>query len=433
MTEPPRAFKNPLLELSAFDSDAGKPMVLCVVPGDAQPVRFAVPAIYMELVEAFDGQRSADEAIDAFIERKPGMFQKPWLRRLVDESLIPKGILVHEHQDASRAGVSTQPKRGFLYIKLPIIPPGVVDPIARRLGFLFRREAMALGLIAFIASHVYVYAVLLHERPVDFNRLDAAAILLLMLLSTAGTIVHEFGHAAAAAHYGCRRMTIGWGLYLIYTVLWTNVSEAWKLPRRQRAVVDIGGVYFESIFLLLMLASYLNTGDVVFLFAFILIDLSIANTFNPFLRMDGYWLMSDLFGIVNLRKQQVVWLRSIAHRVFGAAAPPVGSNLTARAKWVLGIYTVLGLWFLAYILTVIFKFAVLNVLGEYPNLLHAFWRHWHAGMSVAQFLNGFLEILWRTLMLFGASVTLWSLARGAIGMVGTLRVARASAPSRGNV
>lgn len=433
MTEHPRPIKNPLLELSAFDSDAGKPMLLCVVPGDAGAVRFAVPAIYLELIEQFDGARSAGQAIDAFIERRPGLFQRPWLQRLVDESLIPKGLLVHEHQDPGRAGASTQPKRAFLHIKLPIVPPGVVDPVARRLGFLFRREALALGLIAFLASHVYVYAVLLHERPVDFNRLDAAAILWLMLLSTAGTIVHEFGHAAAAARYGCRRMTIGWGLYLIYPVLWTDVSQAWKLPRRQRAVVDIGGVYFESIFLLLMLALYLNTGDVVFLFAFVVVDLSIATTFNPFLRMDGYWLMSDLFGIVNLRKQQLVWLRGIAHMLFGGAAPAVRSNLTAKARWVLGIYTVLGLLFLAYIVTVIFKFAVLDVLGEYPHLVQAFWQHLRAGMSVPQFLNGVLELMWRTLMLFGASVTLWSLGRGAIGMAGTVCVARASARQHGSV
>ncbi|MGH8080115.1 MAG: hypothetical protein ACREP7_06030, partial [Lysobacter sp.] len=391
------------------------------------PVRFAIPAVYMELVEEFDGERSTEEAIDAFIERKPGLFQKDWLRRLVDQSLIPKGILVNEHQDPSRAGVSTQSKRAFLYIKLPIIKPGVVDPIAKRLSFMYRREAMILGLLAFIASHVYVYAVLLREQHVNFNQLDAGSILLLMLFSTVGTLCHEFGHASAAAHYGCRRMTIGWGLYLIYTVLWTNVSEAWKLPRRQRAIVDIGGVYFESIFLLAMLGLYLYTGNIIFLFAFIFTDLSIANTFNPFLRMDGYWLMSDLFGIVNLRKQQIVWLQSITYRLFGGGTPPVQSNLSPRAKWVLGIYTVLGSIFLVYILTVIFRFVVLNVLGAYPTLLAEFWQNLQGGMTFLQFLNGFLEIFWRTLMLFGASVTLWSLARGGINLAGKLRVVRATA------
>lgn len=422
---------NPLLEVSDFDSDSSKPMALCIVPSEEEYVRFAIPTAYMELIRGFDGERTTDEAIDAFLERKPGSFTREWLRRLVEESLIPKGILVYTHQDPGRVAVSNQPKRSFLYIKLPIIKPNVVDPIARRLGFLYKREALIFGLILFIATHVYVYGVLIRQHHVDFNQLNAAGILTLMLFSTMGTVFHEFGHASAAAYYGCRRMTIGWGLYLIYTVLWTNVSEAWKLRRHQRAIVDIGGVYFESIFLLLMLLLYLYTGSTIFLFAFIFIDLSIATTFNPFLRMDGYWLMSDLFGIVNLRQQQIVWLQSIASNLFGNGTVVVQSNLSRKAKWALGIYTLFGSLFLVYILKVIFEFVILNILGGYPGLLLDFWRNLQNGMSALGFLNGFLEIFWRTLMLFGAAVTLLSLAKGIVNLVGKLRVVRATVQRRG--
>lgn len=427
MSESSRPFMNPLLEVSDFDSDSGKPMVLCIVPSENDPVRFAIPAVYMELMQEFDGERTAEEAVDAFLERKPDAFEKQWLLRLVNQSLLPKGILVYAHQDPGRVAVSSQPKRAFLFIKLPIIKPGMVDPIAQRLGFMFKRPALILGLLLFLASHAYVYGVLIRQNHVDFNQLDATSILIVMLFSTLGTICHEFGHASAAAHYGCRRMTIGWGLYIIYTVLWTNVSEAWKLPRRQRAIVDIGGVYFESLFLLLMLALYLQTGNMIFLFAFVFIDLSIATTFNPFLRMDGYWLMSDLFGIVNLRKQQLVWLQGIGSSLFGGGAPAVQNNLSRKAKWALGIYTVLGTLFLAYILTVIFKFVILNIAGAYPALLQEFWHELRGGMTVLEILKWFFEIFWRTLMLFGAAVTLLSLGRGAINLVARLRVFRATA------
>lgn len=414
------------MEVSDFDSDSDKPTVLCVVPSARDPVRFALPAAYMDLIAEFDGERTSEQAIDAFMARKPGQYRREWLQRLVEESLLPRGILVNADQNHMHAGLRKQPDRAFLYLKLPIIRPVVVEPIARMLGFLYRREVMLLGLIAFIASHLYVYGVLIREQKVDFNQLDTAAILLLMLFSTLGTLCHEFGHAAAAARYGCRRMTIGWGLYLIYTVLWTDVSEAWKLPRRQRAVIDIGGVYFESFFLLLMLGLYLHTGNIIFLFAFVFIDLSIANTFNPFLRMDGYWLMSDLFGIVNLRNQQVLWVKSIAHRLFGAEPPPAQPDLTRKAKWVLGTYTVLSTLFLGYIMVVIFRFVVLNVVDEYPGMLAAFWQRLVAGMGVMQFLSGFLEIFWRTLMLFGAAVAVWSLLRSGQKIFNQLRTVRAS-------
>jgi putative peptide zinc metalloprotease protein len=430
MTDFSRPFANPLLEVSVFDSDATRSMALCAVPTQEGHVRFAIPSEYMDLVREFDGRRDADEAIDAYIARTPGAPAKEWLRRLVEQSLIPKGILIHAHQDPGSAGVSKQSKLAFLYIKLPIIGPGIVDPIARRLGFLFQRKALLAGLLLFVAMHVYVYAFLVGDQRLDFNRLNAGDVLILMLFSTLATVMHEFGHASAAAYHGCRRMTIGWGLYLIYTVLWTNVSDAWKLPRRQRALVDIGGVYFESFFLLAMLCAYLYSGEAIYLFAFIFIDLSIAMTFNPFLRMDGYWLVSDIFGIVNLRKQQLIWTQELAARMLGKQAPAVRSDLSRRAKWALGIYTLLGVVFLGYILTVIYKFMVLNVLSEYPAMVSQYWNDLRAGMTLLQAGKDFLEIFWRSLMLFGATVTLLSLCRSVIMLVTSIARIRMAAPQR---
>jgi putative peptide zinc metalloprotease protein len=424
MTEAPRLFANPLLEASDFDSDAGQPMVLCVVPSAKDPVRFAIPASYMDLVREFDGERTEEEAIDAFLDRHPDRFEREWLRRLVRQSLLAKGILVHADQDPACVAVSTQPKRAFLYLKLPIFPPSLVEPVAQSLSFMFKRPPLLLGLLLAVVAHAYVYGVLLHEQHVDFNRLDAASVLLILLLSTLATICHEFGHASAAAHYGCRRMSIGWGLYIVYTVFWTNVSEAWKLPRRQRAMIDIGGVYFESIFMLLLLALYMKTGNLVFLFAFVFMDLSLLTTLNPFLRMDGYWLFSDLFGIVNLRKQQTEWMGEVASKLFGSGTYVKRSSLSRRAKWALGIYSVAGVVFLIYLVTVILQFVVLNVAGQYPALLQEYWRDAASGMSALQLLAGFVEIFWRTLMLGGAGFLLVLLATRATRLVARIGLFR---------
>lgn len=417
MEDAPRMFMNPGMEVTEFDSDSGKPMMLCVIPAGGEPVRLAVPAVYVELLRQFDGVRTRDEAIDAFRQMHGGIFETPWLLRLIETSLRPRGMLVEHGQDHMLAGVPAQPRRSFLFVKLPIIPPAIVDPVARVFGFLFCRPMLIAGLVAFVASHLYVYGVLVHGRHINFNDLGGGAILLLMLFSTLGTICHEFGHASAAAHFGCRRMTIGWGIYMVYTVLWTNVSEAWKLPRRQRAIVDIGGVHFESMFLLLMLGLHLATGNPIFLFAFIFIDLSIANTFNPFLRMDGYWLMSDLFGIVNLRQQQNLLLQVIAHRLVGAPPPTVRPSLSPRATVALIIYTVLGSIFLAYIMYAIFTFAVMSVAVEYPGMLRAFWADLQSGAGALSVLGSAFELLWRALILTAATVTIWNLARSGIRTV----------------
>lgn len=426
MDEAPKMFMNPGMLVSEFDSDSGRPMMLCVVPAGDQPVRFAIPAVYLELLRQFDGIRTVGQAIDIFESIHPGVYEREWLLRLVMKSLHPRGMLVDVGKDHLLAGAPSQPRRSFLFVKLPIIPPAVVDPIARRLGFLFRKPMLVAGLIAFILSHVYVYTVLVHGQDINFNHLGGGSILLLMVLSTLGTIFHEFGHASAAAHFGCRRMTIGWGIYMIYTVLWTNVSEAWKLPRRQRAIVDVGGVHFESIFLLIMLSLYLGTSEPIFIFAFIFIDLSIANTLNPFLRMDGYWLMSDLFGIVNLRNQQLLLLQNIAHRVLGVPAPSVAPKLSARATWVLGGYTVLGTVFLAYIMYAIFKFAVMSVLVEFPGMLYKYWEELTSGAGILMLAGGAFELFWRALILIAATITVWGFAKSGVRMAGKIHSMRST-------
>ena len=407
---------NPLLETCDFDSDARSPMVLCVVPSSGDPVRFAMPAIYLELARLFDGQRTPEQAIDAFLKRHPAQFERSWLGRLVEQSLLPKGLLVHSHQDPSCVGTSTQPKRAFLHIKLPIIPSPVVDTVAARLSFMFHPKILLFGLALFFLSHGYVYGALIRRQDVDFNQLDAGSILLIMLFSTLATICHEFGHASAAAHYGCRKMTIGWGVYIIYTVLWTNVSEAWKLPRKQRAVVDIGGVYFESLFMLVLLGTYIATENNVYLFAFVFIDLSIITTLNPFLRMDGYWLVSDLFGIVNLRKQQSDWFEEILSKLFGR--PSVRkANLNERAKWVLGIYSIAGVTFMAYLMTVLFQIVVFDVAAALPGRIVQFGNDVEAGTALLELLSAALEIFWRMLMLFGATIMIVRFLKKIANMV----------------
>lgn len=414
---------NPLLEVSDFDSDAGKPMKLCMLSRhDGQgDIRFAMPAEYLELAREFDGNRDLDAAVQAYIDRHGPARDKAWLRRLVVESLMPKGIIIRTDEDPRYVAASSQPAKAFLHIKLPLIKASVVEPVARRLSFMFRPVVMWLGLVLFIAAHLYVYGFLFRHQHFEFSQLDMASVLLMMVFSTLATTCHEFGHATAAAHFGCRNMTIGWGMYLIYTVQWTNVSDAWKLPRRQRAVIDIGGVYFESFFLVALLAAHLWTGNAVYLFGFIFIDLSIATTFNPFLRMDGYWLVSDIFGIVNLRKQQEIWWQDMLTRLLHRRDRSPRSTLSPRAKWVLALYTVLGTLFIAYVMKTIFQVVVLSVVTDLPAFLDQTWRKLALDATWLTVLHALMELGWRILVILGAGLTFWNVGKALAGLLGRMR------------
>ena len=423
VTDTALPFLNPLMELSDFDSDSDKPMKLCSLPHKSGRIRFAVRADYMELANLLDGKRSVEDAIDLFLSQNGRNFSKEWLRRLVYESLLPKGILIQHTEEAQSVSTRRQDKRGFLYIKIPILSSFMVDPMARRLNFLYRREVMTLGVLLFIAMHMFAYSTLVSSKSLNINQMNTLGVLLVMLFSTLASFVHEFGHASAASRFGCKNMTIGWGVYLIYTVFWTDVSDAWKLPRQQRAIVDVGGVYFESLFLFLLLILFLHSGDSLYLFAFVFIDLSVANSFNPFLRMDGYWLMSDLFGIVNLREQQKIWLRNLALRIFGLSknSELTAIGLTKKAEWSLSIYSVLSAAFFVYIVTVIYFIIVQKVLVTFPETIAIFWHEATQGNDIWQIISALSEITWRGLMVLATCYMFINLIKRLVRIINNIR------------
>ena len=58
------------------------------------------------------------------------------------------------------------------------------------------------------------------------NAFGMAGLLIFMLVSS---FFHELGHASACKYCGVKHGSIGLGLYLNFPVLYTDVTEIWKL------------------------------------------------------------------------------------------------------------------------------------------------------------------------------------------------------------
>jgi len=404
---------NPALEISEMDADGRRKMALCAIPVEGRQAQYAIPKTLLPLISLFDGRRSIDSAIAQYKADNPGSWQAEKLKELVTDFLIPRGLVLPHPGAESTAAPAVSDRRSFLYLQLPLIGPRVIEPIARALGWAYSRIALAIWLPLFLFMIGYFLLVLVPAHDLDFNRLNFGSVVLLLALSTLSTLVHEFGHASAAMHFGCRNMRIGWGLYLAFTVMWTDVSDAWKLPRWQRAIIDVGGVYLESFFVLALFVIFEITGNPIYLFGVLFSLLNMSMSFNPFLRLDGYWLMSDALGIVNLREKQIAWLRRTAARLLNRPewASARGSDLGRTAQIALGIYSVLGIGFFFYLLTVIWDRVILSVATQYPGALAKFWLDLGSGASLATVSGGLLEILWRTLMLVALGFMLVRLSR----------------------
>ena len=115
-------------------------------------------------------------------------------------------------------------------------------------------------LAALIASDTWLFGRGRLGSASRYVLLHPLLVLLVLGLSVASMLFHECGHAAACRYGGARPGVIGMGIYVIWPAFFTNVTNAYRLGRAGRIRTDLGGVYFNAIFVLPLTAAYLATG-----------------------------------------------------------------------------------------------------------------------------------------------------------------------------
>jgi putative peptide zinc metalloprotease protein len=184
---------------------------------------------------------------------------------------------------------------------------------------LFTRHAAIALITAIVAIELLVAARASNAHP---TTLSGAQIVCAAALTMLGVFVHEIGHLAACVRFRAAHGGIGVGLYWCMPVLYAEVNGAWMLPRLQRAVVDVGGNYFQCVYVALLGATYLALGTPVLLEAIVWSHLLMLHTLNPVLKFDGYWLLTDLAGVSNLHAQIRDSARQTLFAIRGTAVPP---------------------------------------------------------------------------------------------------------------
>ncbi len=158
---------------------------------------------------------------------------------------------------------------------------------------------------------------------------------------------HEFAHAFTAKRFGVRVPTMGVAFMVMAPVPYCDVTDSWKLKsRRQRLWIGLAGIVAETAVagLSLFLWGIAPEGVWKFLF-FILSCTTLLSTIlvniNPAMRFDGYYILSDLWGIDNLQPRAFAVTKWAYRRyLLGMAMPCPESSLSRRRLIGMIVYSV---------------------------------------------------------------------------------------------
>ena len=190
-------------------------------------------------------------------------------------------------------------------------------------------------------------------------------------------VLHEFGHGMSCKHFGgeCHEMGV---MFLVLTpCLYCNVSDSWMLPNRwHRAAIGAAGMYVEVV--LASICTFIwwfsEPGFLNYVCLNVMFVSSVSTILfnaNPLLRYDGYYILSDILEIPNLRqKASTILNRKLGSWCLGLEEPE-DPFLPKRNQGFFAFYTVASALFrwvillsILFFLNKVFEPYGLKVIGQ---------------------------------------------------------------------
>lgn len=152
-------------------------------------------------------------------------------------------------------------------------------------------------------------------------------------------LLHELGHAFTAKRLGCRVPTMGLAFLVMWPVAYTDTNETWRLTQRlQRLQVAAAGIATELIIAAwATLAWALLPDGALRSAAFVLATISwvatLAINASPFMRFDGYFILSDWLDMPNLHERSFALARwQLREMLFDLGEDPP-EHLAGATRW----------------------------------------------------------------------------------------------------
>lgn len=253
----------------------------------------------------------------------------------------------------------------YLYFRVPLLRPDAW--LARwtpRLGWLFNNITHYLILALGLVGGLMVLRDWDRFQSTFLHFFNLEGLIWYGMALVAVKSAHELGHAFEARRQGCRVASMGVAFLVMFPVLYTDTTDAWRLRSRSaRLRIVTAGVRTELY--IAMMATFLwnvlpdgPLRSATFFLATTSWLASLLVNISPFMRFDGYYALSDALGVENLQQRAFALGRWKLRKLMFGLDDPVPEALSrdrarlliayAWSTWVYRFVLFMGIALLVY-------------------------------------------------------------------------------------
>jgi putative peptide zinc metalloprotease protein len=260
-----------------------------------------------------------------------------------------RGLLLLDHPYCwTRLGNAGKKKRAIIRSLLSIKvhafnPDRLLAGMERKLRFCFTTAFATMiwsaAIVAAVISILNSEALFVSMGTLFSLYSIPLAIVVIFAVMTA----HEFAHGLALKHFGGKVEEMGFLVLYFIPAFYCNVSDAWLLKKRERIKVTLAGAYAQVVLWALATIGWrlLAQETIASRICLITIAFTAIQTlfnFNPFIRLDGYYLLSDFLEVPNLRSKAFAYVKNRFVSLLTGIHPAGAPKLTRREKRLFFVY-----------------------------------------------------------------------------------------------
>ncbi|MDP9267504.1 MAG: HlyD family efflux transporter periplasmic adaptor subunit [Acidobacteriota bacterium] len=304
-----------------------------------RPELFTFTPEQWTIVNLFDGKRSFEEIAELYFRQSGVRYSQEEIASYAEEldsvdfwfkTPLEKNIALRQKlaEERGKHKKKTSKYGDVSHIEFNAWDPDdYLEKVNRVLAFMYTPWFTLVTLLGFLFM-AYIFVIKWSEIGVDtlqFYDMTVKSgweIAEFWLLACLVLFIHETAHGISCKHYGGHVHRMGFHLIYLTPAFFTDVTEAWVYADKwQRVVTIVSGAWSEMMICAIAAPIWYVTpyGTWVHEFAYKLILITglgvLFFNWNPLIKLDGYYLLTEIIAIPNLKEDATAYTSALVKRL----------------------------------------------------------------------------------------------------------------------